>query len=125
MIIGEGMNKKKMILLIVFAIALFIGFPLLGILLIPAHWGMIYMMLLLLIMNPAFFVFCGGVASENIKKYWFLPLTYVLVFSVSIALILGMREVFYMKMYLVISYMSMGIKGTWKYFKRSKLLNLS
>ena len=102
---------KRNLIALVIGTLLFFGIVWLGTIMIPNDAGMFFIMALLFVANPIYFIFTGITAGKNPIKSWFVPIIGVVIFAGAYALILDMEEWIYPMVYLALAYTAMGI--TW------------
>ena len=117
---SKGVMMKKLITLIIFAILLMIGGPIVA-LQFPGVDAMGVCFLLFYAINPVFLVVCGAISGANVKRLWAIPLIDAVLFLAGVWLLFDMGEigfVFYSVCYLIIGYLAMGITALICKFKR-------
>ncbi len=77
---------------------------------VGGYTGLAFMIICLLIVNPAYFIVMGTVCGSNIKRYWPVPFVSVVITSLSLKFILQMGIAdnhYYAVIYLVCSVLPM------------------
>lgn len=112
--------KKNMIALAI-GVLLFFGIVCLGTMIVPHDAGMFFVITLLFVANPIYFIFTGIAAGKKPIKSWFVPLIAVMIFTGAYAIVLDMKEWIYPLVYFLLAYVAM--MTTWIVKKTRKQEN--
>lgn len=97
--------KRKIITLFIFMISILLVLPFILIQIVKPHEFMGVMIFLFFIINPIASAIINSIIGIDIKKLWWMPLLYSIIFLISYWLVLGeiiLDLIFYAIIYLII-----------------------
>ena len=102
--------KKKIILWLITTAMIMIGLPILAVNYVPNDSGMLVSIVCFLIINPLWALSTGIKAGGYPSRLWILPIVLDLIFTagISFMMTLDSQIFFYLILYIVIAYLSMG-----------------